>query len=105
MVDMSLANQVEHDNTQLQLTSELDQLKIAYDSKNLTQEEYENKKKEINRRIGENDQQLVDKQIALDRTLIEAKKATAQATMDIANNLVGLLSALGKLQQQLLKQV
>ena len=53
MVDMSLANQVEHDNTQLQLTSELDQLKIAYDSKNLTQEEYENKKKEINRRIGE----------------------------------------------------
>ena len=96
MVDMRLANQIEHDNTNFQLQNELLQLKMAYDNKNITDEAYAAKKNEINKRIGDNDQQLVDKQIALDQVLLNAKKETAAATMSIAENLVGLLSSLGE---------
>lgn len=94
--DMRRASQLEHDNTQYQLEQELLTLQKGHEDKNLTDDEYANKKKEINQRISDNDQKLIEKQISLDRTLLEAKKETASMTMNIAENLVGVLSALGE---------
>ena len=95
-IDMNLAAQVEHDNTELKYQNELEILKAAYDEKKLTDDEYANQKNAINQKIADNDQQLIEKQIELDKRLLDAKKATAKATMDIADNLVNVLSALGE---------
>ena len=94
-MNMRDAAQVEHDNNKNLYDEELITLQTAYENKKLTDEEYANQKISINQKIADNDQTLVDKQIQLDKTLLDAKKATAAATIDIANNLVGLLNALG----------
>ena len=93
-VDMRSAAQIEHDSTDYQLTQELDQLKEAYDQKNLTQQEYESKVAETNKRIYENNQQLFDKNRQLDALEISAKKETAAATLQVAEAAVSVLSAL-----------
>lgn len=100
-VDMRSAAQVEHDSTDYQLTQELDQLKQAYDQKNLTQQEYESKVAETNKRIYDNNQQLFDKNRQLDALEISAKKETAAATLQVAEAAVSVLSALSSQSEDL----
>lgn len=95
-VDMKKANEDQHFETSMQLQTELLTLNKAHEDKKLSDEEYANKKQEVNQKISENDQQLVEKQKKLDQTLLDAKKETAAMTMNIAENLVGVLSALGQ---------
>ena len=93
--DMKQANVAEHAERDVQLQTELLTLGQAHEQKKLSDEEYANKKIEVNQKISDNDQQLVDKQKQLDKTLLDAKKETAAMTMNIAENLVGVLNALG----------
>ena len=94
-IDLREAYKTEHDEANAKYEQELTDLKAAFDAKKLTQEEYANKVIETNGKIADNNQQQFDRNRQLDQLEIQAKKETAAATVQVAENLVGLLNALG----------
>jgi hypothetical protein len=93
-VDMQAAFQYEHDYVQLKYQNELTELDASFQSKLISEQAYADKKKEINDKIYNNDQQLADRTRQLDQVKIDAKRATADAEMAIAEGVVGLLNAI-----------
>jgi hypothetical protein len=90
---MQAAFQYEHDYVQLKYQNELTELQASLDSKLISEQAYADKKAEINNKIADNDAKLVDRTKQLDQIKLDAKRATADAEMSIAEGVVGLLNA------------
>ena len=90
------AYQKEYDEVNTQLTAQRTQLQQDLDSKKISKEAYASQLKEIDAKIQENNQEQFDRNRQLDQLEIDAKRANADALLQIGSNLVGLLGEIGK---------
>ena len=102
-VSLRDAYQKEYDEVNTQLTAQRTQLQQDYDNKKIAKDTYASQLKEIDAKIQENNQEQFDRNRQLDQLEIDAKRANADALLQIGSNLVGLLGEIGKKSRALQK--
>jgi len=100
-VDIRKAYQEEYDNDVVRYNQEEEKLKANLGAKIITRETYENQIVDLNNRRTASAEKNTAKQLELDKLEVDSKRASADMTIQIGQNLVGLLGALDKRSKDL----
>jgi hypothetical protein len=93
-IDLRSAYEAEYTANEEQFRRDEEALRLSLQNKKLTQENFDAEMLALGQKRSQNAQTLTARQIQLDKLEVDSKRASADATLQIGQNLAGLLGAI-----------
>lgn len=93
-IDLRSAYEAEYTANEEQFRRDEEALRLSLENKKLTQEQFDLQMAALGQKRTQNAQTLTARQIQLDKLEVDSKRASADATLQIGQNLAGLLGAI-----------